>query len=357
MSAVGQAPQTSSSLDAGQEATSRATWADLCRVVAIYGVILIHSSGAIFYQFGKVPLSDWIAASALDSLARVSVPLFVMLSGAMLLKPGAPITTLSTMLGRVAKILIPLLVWSVFHLYVIASQTGAPINWLGLLREPAMYHLWFAYMIIGLYLLLPFLQAIFEGSREKPTLTYYFMAVWVVISCVPLYFPVPLLGIMQQTAFLGYGGYFILGGLLVARGKKHFPTIFWAGLYLVCSAVTFLLTWYFSHKVGAPSEVAYVYFTLNVAIATIAAFKALNRIKLGPSFGMIMHWISDRCFLIFFIHVLLLEQVRYSAMMVSLSQVLPAFFAILIISIATFFFSLLIASLIRLIPGASRVAG
>ena len=108
---------------------------------------------------------------------------------------------------------------------------------------------------------------------------------------------------------------------------------------------------------GAPSEAAYVYFTLIVAIATLAAFKAFTRVKTGPRTEKILHWISDRSFLIFFVHVLVLEQVRYSAMIASLSQILPTFFVILIISAATFIFSLLIAALIRFIPGASRAAG
>lgn len=357
MSAIETVPQDSSSLGEGYGLAPRATWADLCRVVAIYGVILIHSCGATFYSFGKIPLSDWLAANALDSLARVSVPLFVMLSGAMLLKPGAPITALSALPRRVSKVLIPLVVWSLLYLYVVASHKGTPVDWLGMLRQPAMYHLWFVYMIIGLYLLLPFLQAIFEAIRDKPTLSLYFMAVWVVITCVPLYFPIPLLGIMQQTTFLGYGGYFIVGGLLVTCLKDNIPTAFWVGLYLVSSAVTFLLTWSFSDMAGAPSEAAYVYFTLIVAIATLAAFKAFTRVKTGPRTEKILHWISDRSFLIFFVHVLVLEQVRYSAMIASLSQLLPTFFVILIISAATFIFSLLIAALIRFIPGASRVAG
>ncbi len=136
MSAIETVPQDSSSLGEGYGLAPRATWADLCRVVAIYGVILIHSCGATFYSFGKIPLSDWLAANALDSLARVSVPLFVMLSGAMLLKPGAPITALSALPRRVSKVLIPLVVWSLLYLYVVASHKGTPVDWLSQHTQP-----------------------------------------------------------------------------------------------------------------------------------------------------------------------------------------------------------------------------
>ena len=335
----------------------RAAWADLCRVVAIWGVILIHSCGAVFYSFGKVPLSDWLAANALDSLTRVSVPLFVMLSGAMLLKPRASIMAPSKILRRVNKVLIPLLVWSTFYLYRNYDLSGTPITWLSVLEQPAMYHLWFVYMIMGIYLMLPFLQMIYEGIRSRPTLFYYFMIVWAVITCIPLYFPVLILNILQQTTFFGYGGFFIVGGLLAGAPKDRMPTIAWVILYLACSAVTFLLTWHFSEKANAPAEAYYAYFTLNVAIATLAAFKAFTRVTTSAAVGRLLHWLSDRSFLIFFVHVFALEEVRYSAVIASLSQVLPTFFVILTISVATFVFSLLIAATIRLIPGASRVAG
>ena len=85
--------------------------------------------------------------------------------------------------------------------------------------------------------------------------------------------------------------------------------------------------------------------------------EAFTRVKTGLSTGKMQHRISDRSFLIFFVHLLVLEKVRYSEIIASLSQLLPIFFIILIISAATFIYSLSIAALIRFIPGASRVAG
>ena len=339
-----------------EAASTRAPWADFCRVVAIYGVILIHSCAAMFYSFGEVPLVDWLAANALDSVARVSVPLFVMLSGAMLLKPGESIVMPSALLRRISKLLIPLLVWSFFYLFRTAANHNEPINWLGPLRQPAAYHLWFVYMILGVYLLLPFLQAIYEGIRSRPVLIFYFLAVWAAITCVPLYFPVPLFELIQQTTFRGFGGYFILGGLLADARQDRIPTIAWVGLYVACTMATFLLTWYCSEKAGVPCEAPLIYFTLNVMIASLAAFKAFTRMTTGPAAG-VLHWISDRSLLIFFVHVLVLERVRNSVVIAPLSQALPTFFVILAISIATFVSSLFVAAAIRLIPGASRVAG
>ena len=345
-------------LQAKEEPAARATWADLCRVCSIYGVILIHSCAAMFYSFGKAPLGNWLAANALDSIARVSVPLFVMLSGAMLLKPGAPIVSLASVLRRIGKVLIPLVVWTTYYLHRDPACMNEPIACASsTLRQPAMYHLWFVYMTIGIYLLLPFLQAIYERIRSQPRLIWYFLAIWIAITCLPAHFPIPLLNVIQQPSFLGYGGYFIAGALLAGGNCDRVPTLAWFGLYAASSLATFLLTWYFSDKAGAPVEAAYVYFTLNVAVAALAAFKIFTRLNVGPLMGKILRWISERSFVIYFVHVVLLEQVRYSGIIDSLSHSLPAFFIILIISLLTFVYSLVIAALIRLIPGADRVVG
>lgn len=47
---------------------NRKTWADLCRVAAIFGVVVIHACGTNFYQFGKISTSDWLSINLLDSL-------------------------------------------------------------------------------------------------------------------------------------------------------------------------------------------------------------------------------------------------------------------------------------------------
>jgi surface polysaccharide O-acyltransferase-like enzyme len=107
----------------GNQLDKRASWADLCRVVAIFGVVLIHACGAAaLYQYGKIPQMDWLSANFLDSLVRCSVPLFVMLSGALLLKPGETPVTIRQIARRVNKVLFPLLTWNVAYLLYVSYR-------------------------------------------------------------------------------------------------------------------------------------------------------------------------------------------------------------------------------------------
>jgi surface polysaccharide O-acyltransferase-like enzyme len=332
-------------------------WADLCRVVAIYGVILIHSCGAFFYAYGNVPLFDWLVANALDSAVRVAVPLFVMISGAMLLKPGIPTYTPGEVALRVFKVLIPLLFWSAVHLYRSNALGTYGQGMLTIFSQPAMYHLWFVYMIVGLYLIMPFLQAIYEVLRTRPSMSAYFFVVWFAVASVPFYWQLPVLGIMQMSSFLGYGGFFILGALIAGMPRSAIPRWFSLAVYATCTVVTFYLTWQFSESAGVAVERAYVYFTPNVVIASIAAFLAFLSVELSGRAAAIFHWLSDRSFIIFFVHVVILEYVRYSDMIRAATEQLPTFFIILLISLSTFFFSSLATAAIRLLPGARHITG
>src|SRR5512140_3161951 len=60
-------------------------WADLIRVLAIYLVVVIHTSGQLTNAWGKVPLSQWLIGDIYGGISRIGVPLFFMLSGYLLL--------------------------------------------------------------------------------------------------------------------------------------------------------------------------------------------------------------------------------------------------------------------------------
>ncbi len=326
----------------------RQPWADLCRVVAIYGAILIHACGPIFYQFGKIPEGDWLSSNLMDSFVRCSVPLFVMLSGALLLPTTKSPSTPFDIAKRISKVLIPLIVWNTGYLIYLSRYTGKPIDWLSMLIQVPMYHLWFVYMIIGVYFLLPVLEAVFRVISCRVDLQIYLLTIWLVVTCLPIYQTIPVLSLFQQTTLLGYGGYFLIGGVLASKTTHRVPTFLWVVAYVASVGLTFILTWSASAKVNAPVETAYLYFSANVVVASIASFVVLSRAKIKGNLALALHWLSDRSFLIFFMHVLILE--RVNIYVGNLHLPIPAFISILAISLITFCICLVIASLLRLIP-------
>lgn len=333
----------------------RQQWVDLCRVVSIYGVILLHSCGATFYQYGSVPLTDWLSANILDSAVRSSVPLFVMISGALILPRYN--NSLEFVGKRVFKVVIPLIVWSLAYLFFVSHHNGQPVQWLSIFEKPAMYHLWFVYMIIGLYLLIPLYSIILAVIIRQPVLQIYLFFIWFIITSIPVYVQLPLLHAMQLNNLLGYGGYFLIGGVVSVLRFQQISNGLLIAVLFFCTLLTFALTWYLSSSANSPIETAYLYFSPNVVFSSIAAFVLFTRVSISDKFKSIILFISDGSFFIYFIHVLVLEYVRYSSIIMYSDRYFPALLTIVIISLLTFLISICIASCVRLLPGVKRVLG
>jgi surface polysaccharide O-acyltransferase-like enzyme len=334
---------------------SRKSWADVCRVVAIFGVIVIHACGAKLYSFGKIPESEWLQANFLDSLVRCSVPLFVMLSGALLLNKNAHLIVPFHIFKRITKVLIPLFFWNILYLLYVAQFTQQHVDWWSMFRQAPMYHLWFVYMLIGLYLLLPIFQAVFHAIQANRGVGLYLFLIWVLLTCIPIYQPLPFLSLIQQTSLLGYGGYFLLGACIVSSRNEKRPVTLWIIVYLLSAATTFGLTWMLSVRENVLTEKAFLYFSPNILLASIASFVVLAEIRIQGVLCKILYWVSDRSFLIYFVHVLILERVQNY--FDSLALHISTFAEILVVAISTFVICLMIASALRIMPKSRILVG
>lgn len=251
---------------------------------------------------------------------------------------------------------LPLLIWNVVYLTYVSHYTGLEIDWLSMFRQSPMYHLWFVYMIIGLYLILPLLQAIMCQLARRLDLQCYFLALWFVVTCVPIYYPLPVLALLQQTSLLGYAGYFLIGGVIANFHKRSGHAGVWLLVYTVSVFITALLTWWFSEIAGSVDERAYLYFSPNVFFASLASFILFTRIKVGEGrVALTAGWISDRSFLIFFIHVVVLERVQNQIAILELSM--HVVIQTILVSLLTFLICLGLASLIRLLPKSKEIMG
>jgi surface polysaccharide O-acyltransferase-like enzyme len=156
-------------------ANERIVFLDYLRVVACFMVILVHSIEP-FYLGGEgtfvATLSDARWVTLLDSALRCAVPLFVMTSSYLLIPvKGDGIDFLKRRAQRVA---IPFIVWSLLYAIVPMWGSGGDVDIAGNLSRlslnymPQAGHLWFVYMLVGVYMLMPILSpwAAKVGKRE-----------------------------------------------------------------------------------------------------------------------------------------------------------------------------------------------
>ena len=135
-------------------ALSRRRWDyDLLRVASMVGVVYLHTAAGALRQLGT-PL--WHFSNLLSSLATAAVPLFFMLSGALLLSHPRTAELGTLFRRRLPKVLIPLLAWSgvVIALAGVLSGPQAALDKLiPLLNTPVMVPYWFLYALVPIYLL------------------------------------------------------------------------------------------------------------------------------------------------------------------------------------------------------------
>lgn len=198
--------------------------------VAILGVIGLHLLSAIHYSYE--PSNPWhFLTYALDQLFRLSVPLFVALSGYALTKRYAEgLNPLKFFTRRLSRLIPLFLLWSGVFIYVnqgIPHLSTLP-QWLGLLKQIGLghadYHLYFVPMIIQLYLLFPLLVPLMRryGNLTLVALSLIQGFMLLYVSPLGLRFGVSPLSLIDQNHYglsLLWIGYFGLGMWLAQRPK------------------------------------------------------------------------------------------------------------------------------------------
>ena len=163
---------------------SREIWIDWLRVTAIFLVMMTHSSEP-FYLGGEGSLiltrADAIWLSILNVIPRACVPLFIIASS--YLQFPIHYGTGEFFKRRALRVLVPFAFWTVVY----ALVWGEPVqNFKDLLLNfnYAAGHLWFVYMLIGIYLLMPLLSPWAERVGKKE-LRFYLLLCFVT-TLIPL---------------------------------------------------------------------------------------------------------------------------------------------------------------------------
>jgi surface polysaccharide O-acyltransferase-like enzyme len=204
--------------------SKRMLWADIIRIVAIYLVIQLHTSVPVYSQ---LPWDLFI------KMTIVSVPLFVMLSGALLMEKQENYITFFR--KRCAKVLIPWVIWTIIYmfyfLYYYQSEDtylrffsdGKPIivQWFQYFVVMFLSNLWFLALIFSLYIFMPLLRVFVKNAKKNDV--FYFLILWYLfISVIPFLYRNPLFPQWEPNMIFSaiqYFGYLILGYLLA---KKKF---------------------------------------------------------------------------------------------------------------------------------------
>lgn len=181
---------------------------DFLRVIAVLAVIMIHTSANLVIHYPQNS-TEFIVGNFFDSISRFAVPFFVMISGYFMLdeKREMPVFKIK---NKIIKIIFLLLIWSCFYALIYKFHNFIPAFLYG------HYHLWYLYLIIGLYLITPILRLFVKENNTR--YVYYCIFLGIGFSFFPnllnaVFAPnyATKLAEMFQVSVRGYLVYYLIG--------------------------------------------------------------------------------------------------------------------------------------------------
>ena len=312
----------------------RFVWCDAIRLLAFFMLLCCHAADPFYaaaaYASSGSPsdpeLVEW--GVRWGSLVRPCVPLFVMLTGVLSVPVRSSMESFYK--KRIPRVLFPFLIWSVIY-YLTPWFTGLLgmdkqiviklFSWAesdsqtfsdglaNVIRIPYAFsfiacHMWYIYMLIGLYLYLPIFSAWVERATKRQK--EIFLILWGLSTFLPYfteYVGKYAFGTCEWNSFglfyyfAGFNGYLLLGHYI-----QHYIHWNWTktwSISLLLLIVGFLITYNgYSYIMGLPEktpeqvELFWTYNSPNVAMMSIACFLIVSRIRIAPD-SCIVSWLAN----------------------------------------------------------------
>ncbi len=301
---------------------------DLIRTVAILGVLLLHAADDLTtQQMSSLEVWRWCIVDLYQSVGRMGVPLFVMLTGALLLAPSKNGEELGVFFKkRFSRIGLPFLFWgAAFFLWdIYVENQPVTVGFIvdGILTGP-YFTFWYLYMLVGLYLATPLLRVLVANASQK--LFKYFFVIWFVGTAL-----VPLITLGSSTV-MGtsysldpnvfvipqYVGYFVLGAYLVNVRVTNRKLL--AGIMALGIALTAIGTYIIAMTIGGGTTFFFQeYISPTLIMSAVPFFLLLNsygqsKAAVQPTVAAKLSWkqrvlrvISENTLPIFLFHMMVI---------------------------------------------------
>ncbi|MBU0974225.1 acyltransferase family protein [Patescibacteria group bacterium] len=288
----------------------RILWPDAIRVISVFLVILIHTSAKVVLSWGQVNTSEWIIGNIFDSFARIAVPLFVLLSGSLLLHKKDNLKTF--LKKRTSRILFPWLFWGTILLFLNNFSVFGNKSLKLLLIENFLSGFWFMPMITGIYIITPIIKK-FVVNATKKELKYFFGIWFVLASLVPTLNNIFDLDIsFINPSWFAYLGYFVGGYYIVHKSKISKQHLRQSKLiFIICLMLTIFGTYLLSNKNNQFSGYLYEYLSVNVLLMSFSSFILLfnyfKKVKINYKLTKYINFISKNSFGILLSHIIIIK--------------------------------------------------
>jgi len=246
-------------------------WLDNSRIIAICAVVVLHTAAGVVLG-NAIGSEYWWIGNLFDASVRWCVPVFVMISGALLLDPNKTEDLKTFYTKRLSRIVVPILFWSVFYqLWVMRSEGSTPSMVMAvrhLISGKSYYHMWFLYMIAMLYLFTPFFRKVVAHSTRRE------LSILVIITFMVAALHAIGVKVFSEDSklftswFLPYVPFYFLGYLLRIDDRHFSKTILWCTVIL--SACLTALGYYLVSITRGTDAGSYFYGSASVTVIPLS---------------------------------------------------------------------------------------
>jgi len=321
---------------------------DLLRAFAIIAVIICH----VDFYFGNITTPVGIIAKmTFHDIGRIGVPIFLMISGALLLNRDYP--SLGDFIKRrFTRIVTPFIFWIILiTLTNIHFHKSYAYMWNVFIGNPSI--MWYFWTLIGIYLAIPIINIFIKEYGEKGV--KYFLAIWFITIILNTFSMYPLFPYFKLDWFAGFIGYPVLGYYLSTKKFNFSDGKMWkiGLLILIVSLAVFV----FADKTYGFASLTLMYQNIIIVFMGIGMYlfieyldkeNKFNSIK-NNAIGKAISSISLCSYGMYFSHVIV---IMFMSKINPHSNVLfPAMFAL------TIFLSWLLPYVFSEIPYVKKVSG
>ncbi len=332
---------------------------NVLRILAGFFVIFLHTTDPFLLFDQYIGGSSWWFVYLLNTLAKVAVPIFVMLSGYLLFRPEKIGSLMEFYSKRVRRVGTPLLLWLVILFFWKAYWLNIPITLEYIVKTLITVDigpLYFLVVILELYLITPMLyRLVYKNGKIKFPYILGFLVFSILTAFIPFYFFQNKFSFSQNiiTIALPYIFYFVLGGYLRSKSYKRkyifIPLVVYLGLglltiYLAKGDLSSIFTSYFSPTIIIMSFCLFYFVT---------GFEKRISSTINKTFKKYITYFSKTILGIFLIHPYILDILKAYTKLTPGNIYSPLWVTIFAIVLLVFTVCLLLVAVGKKIPVVS----
>lgn len=244
-------------------------WLNDMRILAAIAIIMVHVSQPFAYLAKGKEFNEWWIPNLYLSVNMWGVPVFVMISGALLLSLEREYASYAGFYRkRLNKLALPVVFWTIFYLilqFIKGGHTGVAFGFNELqqmlLQGRPYYHMWYLYMIWGLYLITPFMRTLIQYSSRKELIWLAFILMF--LSNIATNYTDPHVQPVFILLFPFYLGYF-LTGYLISTSKIKIPVKYLMVVFILLAIVITIGEYNFPNRFHANLTITMIIMSITL---------------------------------------------------------------------------------------------